>query len=116
MLNNKLQTVIVYLNTIFENTEDYFNVSGLIDDNDNMLFNKILGIKFTNSVTDTSVYFPACGSVDGSILAFIGFYGGFWSSSINDTTYARGFDFDPNGVGAGSSLSRYCGLCVRAVK
>ena len=99
-----------------ENTEDYFNVSGLIDDNDNMLFNKILGIKFTNSVTDTSVYFPACGSVGGSLLASVGFYGGFWSSSINGTTIARGFNFNPNGVYAGNGYGRCCGLCVRAVK
>ena len=99
-----------------ENTKDYFSVSGLIDDNDNMLFNKILGIRFTNDNTGASVYFPACGIVSGSILADIGFDGSCWSSSINDTTYARSFYFSPYDVIANSSSNRYCGLCVRAVK
>ena len=99
-----------------ENTEDYFSVSGLIDDNDNMLFNKILGIKFTNTSTGASVVFPACGSVNGSLLASIGFIGRYWSSSFHDTTDARYFYFDPNHVSAIYSNNRYCGLCVRAVK
>ena len=99
-----------------ENTKGSFSVSGLIDDNGNMLFNKILGIKFTNTSTDTSVYFPACGSVLGSILAYIGFNGSCWSSSINGTTIAHDFYFIPSYVTAISSCSRYCGLCVRAVK
>jgi hypothetical protein len=99
-----------------ENTTDYFNVSGLLDDNDEMLFSKILGVKFTNASTDASVYFPACGFVDGSILARIGFFGGFWSSSIDVTSGARNFDFYPLSVDANSNNRRYCGLCVRAVK
>ena len=92
-----------------ENIEDYFNVSGL-------LFNKILGIKFTNTSTGTSVYFPACGRVGGSLLAGIGFDGYYWSSSVNGTADARYFYFFPYGVYADNSSSRYCGLCVRAVK
>ena len=99
-----------------ENTEDYFSVSGLIDDNDNMLFNKILGIKFTNTSTGTSVYFPACGGVSGSLLACIGFSGIYWSSSIDGTADARYFNFSPNYVYADSSYDRYYGLSVRAVK
>jgi hypothetical protein len=99
-----------------ENTTDYFNVSGLFDDNDEILFSKILGVKFTNTSTDASVYFPACGVVNGSILADIGFYGNCWSSSINGTTIARGFGFDPSRVYAISINGRCYGLCVRAVK
>jgi uncharacterized protein (TIGR02145 family) len=99
-----------------ENTTDYFNVSGLLDDNDQMLFSKILGVKFTNTSTDASVYFPACGNVDGSLLAGIGFDGYYWSSSIYDTTNARVFYFNPFDVYTGNGNYHYSGLCVRAVK
>jgi hypothetical protein len=99
-----------------ENTTNYFNISGLLDDNDEMLFSKILGIKFTNSVTDASVYFPACGAVSGSILSSIGFVGGYWSSSINNAPYTRSFNFNHYGVYTRSIGERYYGLCVRAVK
>jgi hypothetical protein len=99
-----------------ENTTDYFNVSGLLDDNDEMLFSKILGVKFTNASTDASVYFPACGIVGGSVLANIGFIGLYWSSSISDTAYACCFDFNPYGVYASSRGEHCFGLCVRAVK
>lgn len=99
-----------------ENSTDYFNVSGLFDDNDQMLFSKILGVKFTNASTDASVYFPACGEVVSSILASNGFYGFYWSSSINDTTNARIFYFNPKHVNVKGSIARYYGLCVRAVK
>lgn len=92
-----------------ENTTDYFNIS-LPE------YRGILGIKFTNSVTDASVYFPACGRVVGSVLASIGFDGICWSSSFNDTSDARIFGFSPYGVSASSSNDRCYGLCVRAVK
>jgi uncharacterized protein (TIGR02145 family) len=93
-----------------ENTTDRFNVS-LPE------YSGILGIKFTNSVTDASVYFPACGEVEGSILAYIGFNGNYWSSSSNVTTHARYFYFNPNYVRANTgNFPRYRGLCVRAVK
>ena len=59
--------------------------------------------------------FPACGNVNGSILGDVGFNGNYWSSSINDTTNARNFNFNPNNVNANNSNNRYYGLCVRAV-
>ena len=99
-----------------KNSTDYFSGSGLIGDNDEALFSKILGVKFTNTSTGASVYFPACGDVEGAILAAIGSCGSYWSSSINDTTDARSFDFIPNGVSTYIGYSRYFGLCVRAVK
>jgi uncharacterized protein (TIGR02145 family) len=99
-----------------ENTTDRFNVSGLLDDDDEMLFSKILGVKFTNTSTDASVYFPACGRVEGSTLTFIGFCGYYWSSSVNDTNCAWGFLFDYDGVHANCIGDRYYGWCVRAVK
>jgi hypothetical protein len=92
-----------------ENTTDYFNIS-LPE------YSVVLGIKFTNTSTDASVYFPACGSVGGSLLVGIGFCGLYWSSSIDVTTNARIFFFDPDAVIANISNARYCGLCVRAVK
>ena len=99
-----------------ENSTDSFSVSGLNDDNGEMLFSKILGIKFTNTSTGTSVYFPACGGVVGSGLAGIGFNGYYWSSSMYDTTNARNFYFGSSYVGADYRFSRSFGLCVRAVK
>ena len=110
-LNGEQQSLVVYNDT----ESGYFSVEGLIV-NDSLIFKTILGIRFTNDVTGASVYFPACGNVVGSILAFIGFSGNYWSSSINDTTLARIFSFCPNDVDSGNSYGRYCGLCVRAVK
>ena len=93
-----------------ENTTDYFNIS-LPE------YSAILGIKFTNYVTDASVYFPTCGNVDSSILAGIGLVGGYWSSSVNDnTTGALDLYFIPDSVFANGSSTQYYGLCVRAVK
>lgn len=110
-LNGEQQSLVVYNDT--EN--GYFGVEGLIVD-DSYIFKTILGIRFTNDDTGASVYFPACGSVNGSVLAFIGFFGGYWSSSFNDTTNARYFIFNPNDVSALDPYNRYSGLCVRAVK
>ena len=110
-LNGEQQSLVVYNDA--EN--GYFSVKGLIID-DSPIFKTILGVKFTNDVTGASVYFPACGTVDGSILAGIGFVGLYWSSSIIDTTIARYFSFSPSNVFADSSDYRYFGLCVRAVK
>ena len=110
-LNGEQQSLVVYNDA----NNGYFNVEGLVVD-DSPIFKTILGIRFTNDVTEASVYFPACGRVIGSILAYIGFYGYYWSSSFDDTTFARYFYFYPLSVSAYSSFSRYYGLCVRAVK
>ena len=110
-LNGEQRSLVVYNNA----ESGYFSVEGLIVD-DSPIFKTILGIRFTNDDTGASVYFPACGDVDGSILADIGFYGCYWSSSINDTTDARLFYFNPIDVCADNSYGRYYGLCVRAVK
>ena len=110
-LNGEQQSLVVYNDA----ESGYFSVEGLIV-NDSPIFKTILGIRFTNDVTGASVYFPACGGVDGSILAFIGFNGNYWSSSISDTTSARSFCFYPDYVYASYSYGRFCGLCVRAVK
>lgn len=110
-LNGEQQSLVVYNDT--EN--GYFNVEGLIV-NDSTIFKTILGIRFTNDATGASVYFPACGIVNGSLLASVGFYCYYWSSSIYDSTIARSFYFFPDSVSAYGSNYRYSGLCVRAVK
>ena len=110
-LKGEQQSLVVYNDA--EN--GYFSVKGLIID-DSPIFKTILGIRFTNDATGASVYFPACGRANGSILAYIGFNGNYWSSSINGTTNARYFSFNPDFVNAYNSRSRYYGLCVRAVK
>lgn len=111
-LNGEQQSLVVYNDA--EN--GYFSVYGLIDDNYNMLFNKILGIRFTNDATGASVYFPACGGVDGSMLTGVGSSGYYWSSSIGDTANACHFSFIPYGILANGGGTRCNGMCVRAVK
>lgn len=111
-LNGEQQSLVVYND---DAGNGYFSVGELYVD-DSPIFKTILGIRFTNDDTGASVYFPACGCVGGSILAYIGFYGNYWSSSIDDTTNARNFDFYPYNVYATNSNGRYFGLCVRAVK
>lgn len=109
-LNGEQQSLVVYNDA----ESGYFSVEGLVDDSP--IFKTILGIRFTNDVTGASVYFPPCGLVNDSVLAFIGFFGGYWSSSIDDTAGARYFIFNPNDVSALDGNNRYSGLCVRAVK
>ena len=110
-MNGEQQSLVVYNDA----NNGYFSVEGLIID-DSPIFKTILGIRFTNDGTGASVYFPACGYVLGSILPIVGFFGIYWSSSFNVTTNARDFNFFPNNVYANISISRYYGLCVRAVK
>lgn len=110
-LNGEQQSLVVYNDA----ESGFFSVEGLIV-NDSPIFKTILGIRFTYGATGASVYFPACGSVDGSMLANIGFDGLYWSSSIYRTTKARRFSFIPNYVLANGNINRYYGLCVRAVK
>jgi hypothetical protein len=109
-LNGEQQSLVVYNDA----ESGYFSVKGLIV-NDSPVFKTILGIRFTNDVSGASVYFPACGGVDGSILANFGFFGIYWSSSIDDTTSARYFYFIPKDVSASNSFNSYYGLCVRGV-
>ena len=92
-----------------ENNADYFNIS--LPEH-----SWILGFRFTNTSTDDSVYFPACGGVYGPMLADIGIDGYYWSSSIFDTTIAHYFNFFPVDIYIRYINYRYYGFCVRAVK
>lgn len=110
-LNGEQQSLVVYNDV----NNGYFNVDGLVID-DSPIFKTILGIRFTNDATGASVYFPACGLVDGSaVLSYVGFNGSYWSSSISGTS-ARFFCFSHVSVDVGGSINRYFGSCVRAVK
>ena len=99
-----------------KNSGDCFYASGLIDENGNYLFSKILGIEFSNDSTNASLYFPASGVVDGPVLSAIKIHCYYWSSSIINDSGAHTFYVNQFDIGADYYCYRRCGLCVRAVK
>ena len=109
-LNGEQQSHVVYN----DSNNGYFSVLSLYV-NGTAIFKTILGIRFTNDDTGASVYFPACGEINGSILGGIGDNGWYWCSSISSTIDAKQFILNPNGIYALYGARRYYGLCVRGV-
>jgi hypothetical protein len=78
---------------------------------------KLKGVKFTGS-NGNSIFIPAAGFCDESLLSGIGMYGLLWSSSLNDgyDDYARGLYFNYDGDVDESGNLRYYGQSVRGVQ
>ena len=82
-------------------------------------FNKFKGIRFESLINGNSIFIPACGYCDGSLLYDISYYGRLWSSSLHEfnSSLGRILYFDHNGyLFADSYWYRYFGLCVLGVK
>ena len=78
---------------------------------------QLKGVKFTSS-NGNSIFIPAAGLCDGSLLREVGMYGELWSSSLSDSydVLARNLYFNYGGGVIGSSDSRYYGQSVRGVQ
>ncbi len=70
----------------------------------------------THKPTGNSIFLPAAGDRETSVLNYAGYGGYYWSSSINtgNPTYARALDFRESGVFSGDCY-RYFGYTVRPV-
>ena len=82
-------------------------------------FNKFKGIRFESLINGNSIFIPACGGCNGSLLSRISDYGYLWSSSLyeGNSYYGRGLSFGHDGIlDAGYDWYRYVGLCVLGVK
>ena len=78
---------------------------------------KLKGVKFTGS-NGNSIFIPAAGSCDESLLYVIGLNGKLWSSSLDGgyDDYARYLYFSYGGNVNESSSNRYYGGSVRGVQ
>ena len=78
---------------------------------------KLKGVRFTSS-NGNSIFIPAAGSCDESLLSGIGMGGELWSSSLIDgyDGSARSLHFGCDGGVGEDGGSRYCGQSVRGVE
>ena len=78
---------------------------------------KLKGVRFAGS-NGNSIFMPAVGYCDESLLASIGMEGDYWSSNLSggDGVYAGGLSFSYDDEAVGSSTSRYYGRSVRGVQ
>ena len=78
--------------------------------------NGVNGYQVTSKTNSNSIFLPAAGYRDDTVLSRVGSYGYYWSSSLleNDPSYARCLYFGSDDVGRYSDF-RYYGLSVRPV-
>jgi hypothetical protein len=75
-------------------------------------------IRLTSNINGNSIFIPAAGYCNGSLLYNIGMNGGLWSSSLVDgnDVYARNLYFSYYGDVIENGYSRCFGLSVRGVQ
>ena len=81
-------------------------------------FNKFKGIRFESLINGNSIFIPACGCCNGSLLDGISGCGDLWSSSLGEygSYSGRNLGFNRNGGLNDSNWGRYFGLCILGVK
>ena len=78
---------------------------------------KLKGVRFTG-LNGNSIFIPAAGYCNKSLLDDVGVYGILWSSSLGDRYVddARYLSFHYDGYVEDFSIPRYCGLSIRGVE
>lgn len=74
------------------------------------------GLLFTSNVNGNTLFFPAAGNYDGTILNLRGSIGYYWSSSYYSVSNARMLRFSATEVFPQYDFPRHCGISVRAVR
>jgi hypothetical protein len=107
-------------------TQSFIDLDGnvLSQEDDVIDAGNLKGVKFTSkTVKDdnnefTSIFIPAAGSCDGSLLNTTGMYGRLWSSSLDDVTddSARCLELDYGYILGGVVYERYIGMSIRGVQ
>lgn len=77
--------------------------------------NGVNGILFTSNVDGNTLFFPAAGYYNGTLLTSRGIRGHYWSSSYISATNARNLNFSNSDVNPQNSYGRRNGFSVRAV-
>ena len=124
----ELQELINNTNQIFEDVDGnrYWkssNVGTNVDNlpimtNSSIQSGKLKGLHFLSRTNFNSIFIPACGYCNGSLLDGISYYGYLWSSSLyEDYSYSGGYlYFYHSGYLYDDSWSRYIRLCILGVK
>ena len=82
-------------------------------------FNKFKGIRFESLINRNSIFIPACGYCNGSLLYGNSYCGNLWSSSLGEYNSYSSRDLYFNHYGdlnAESGWNRCFGLCVLGIK
>lgn len=83
--------------------------------NDAISERNLKGVKFTGS-NDNSIFIPAAGFCDGTLLIGTNYNSALWSSSLNDSPWAWSLGFNGGGYVYDVSNDRYYGHSVRGVQ
>lgn len=78
--------------------------------------NGVDGRLFTSNINGRTLFLPAAGLYDGTLLNYRGMGGFYWSSSFNNASNARCLYLDNSTVNPHSSNYRRWGFSVRAVR
>jgi len=80
--------------------------------------NGFIGEKFTDKATGNSIFLPAAGYINllGGSTFNVGYYGGYWSSTVSDASDAYALCFGGGATGCWwGSGDRSTGFSVRPV-
>lgn len=77
--------------------------------------NGVYGLLFTSNVNGNTLFFPAAGYYNGTLLYNRGTNGFYWSTSYNSGSYARSLSFNSSSINPQNIGSRRFGYTVRAV-
>lgn len=77
--------------------------------------NGVNGLLFTSNINGNTLFFPAAGSYNGTVLTDRGRLGYYWSSTYNSAANARFLSFNSSNVNPQNVSSRRFGFSVRAV-
>ena len=78
--------------------------------------NGVIGRLFTSNLNGNTLFMPAAGYYNGTLLTNRGSYGRYWSSTYSSATGARLLAFDNLNVNPQSSNGRRYGFSVRPVQ
>lgn len=102
-------------------TQTFIDVDGneydkqYVYDNGPIKSGKLKGVRFTSS-NGNSIFIPAAGGCDESLLSNIGMNGDLWSSSLDGSDGAWGLSFFYGGIVNNYGDYRYYGQSVRGVQ
>lgn len=78
--------------------------------------NGVAGRLFTSNFNGETLFLPAAGLYNGTLLANRGSGGDYWASTIGSTTTARRLGFTSTGISTTGNNDRSYGFSVRAVQ
>lgn len=76
----------------------------------------VLGLLLTSNINGKSIFLPAAGLINGTSLVNRDTQGVYWSSTFDEDTRAKVFEFDSSSVGPQDNRGRRFGFTIRPVR